>query len=219
MSDIITPQDDCAARIYVELMAEVSDRLNMVMRTQLAEFSNPFFLHLDYMAFEFAMLQLRMVAELIAFACLVAHGDVPEARSKKFREEHSAVVIFKKLALFHADYFPKPVSRVVLASGNMDIQPRPEGAITRQELQSLYTYCLKFLHRGRPAQIFAEERRKYDFDYIRESANKIAWLLDVHIINLVSGRVMLVDMNKDGKVSQEWHIPIPTPRGNAYPRA
>ncbi len=72
----ITSQENEISGIYVNLMAEVRDRLRSLDRSRRPEFSGPMFGE-DYLAAEYGMLQLRMVCELVALGCVVAHGDLP----------------------------------------------------------------------------------------------------------------------------------------------
>lgn len=43
----------------------------------------------DIFADEFCTLQLRMLCEVIALACLVAHGDIPDTHTRRFRDAYS----------------------------------------------------------------------------------------------------------------------------------
>src|SRR5258705_11952667 len=59
---------------------------------------------------EFSYLQLRMVCELIALGCLMAHGDIPA--TKTLRRAWSAEEIFNKLERLHPDFYPPPVEHI-----------------------------------------------------------------------------------------------------------
>ena len=216
----ITPQEDQISGIYVNLMAEIRDRLRSLDRSRRPEFSNPMFGE-EYLAAEYGMLQLRMVCELIALACVVAHGDLPVTRSGKFKNEYSADVILKKLETFHADFFPKPIRSVPARSGVPDLQESVDG-LNKDEMVKLYRYCLDRLHRDRVKNILSGKRRLYDYKYLDESITKLLWLLNEHIIVLSreDGRRAWVQMDAgNGQVRWNWLIlQGPDAPGNA-PRA
>jgi hypothetical protein len=46
---------------------------------------------------EYGFLQLRMLCELIALGCLVAHGDIEETKAPVLQNEYKAGVIVKRL--------------------------------------------------------------------------------------------------------------------------
>jgi len=161
----------------------------------------------EYLAAEYGMLQIRMVCELVALACVVAHGDLPVTRSGKFKDDYSADIIFKKLEDFHADFFPKPVQSVAGRFGGPDLRDRTD-AMTREELIKLYRYCLDRLHRDRVKNILSGRRRLYDYKYLTDSISKLAWLLNEHIIVLSreDGRRAWIQMDVAGKVRWDWLI-------------
>ena len=70
----------------------------------------------DYLAAEYAMLQLRMVCAPIALECVVAHRDLPVPRGGKFKNEYSANAIFTKFGEFHPVFFPNQFNPCMDAS-------------------------------------------------------------------------------------------------------
>lgn len=58
---------------------------------------------------EIAYLQLRMICELIALACLVAHGEVSGVQKADLRKEWNADKIIKKVGSLHPGFYPVPV--------------------------------------------------------------------------------------------------------------
>ena len=154
------------------------------------------------------MLQLRMVCELIGFACVVAHGDVPITRSGKFKKDYSADTIFRKLEDYHSDFFPSPVKQVRTPEGFPDFQDRSD-AMTRKELEKLYHYCHDRLHRGRVGDILAWTPRHYDHPYLWQSIAKLTYLLDEHVITLSreDGVRVWVQMDAgNGKIRWNWML-------------
>lgn len=157
------------------------------------------------------MLQFRMICELIALACIVAHGDVSMTRTGKFKKDYSADLIFKKLEDYHPEFFPRAVNPIPTPAGP-DLRPRTD-AMTKEEMIKLYHHCHDKLHRGRVKDILRGNQRHYDYAYLAESFTKLGWLLDNHVITLCreDGREAWVQMDAGGKVRWQWLI-FPWPR-------
>jgi hypothetical protein len=58
---------------------------------------------------DIGFLELRMICELIALGCLVAHGDIKETRRGKFITKYQADLFVKALSSLHSDFYPKPM--------------------------------------------------------------------------------------------------------------
>jgi hypothetical protein len=57
---------------------------------------------------EYGFLQLRMLCELIALGCLVAHGDIERTTMAALQKEYKAGVIIKRLEKLHPNFYPSP---------------------------------------------------------------------------------------------------------------
>src|SRR5262249_47008743 len=98
-----TQRDLDAARVYASIMEEAKVRalsINTVRQSQLAL---PVFL-----VREFCFLELRMLCELIALGCLVAHGDIDETKSPALQKSYHAGDIVKRLERLHPNFYPVP---------------------------------------------------------------------------------------------------------------
>ena len=79
--------------LYAGMMEEIKLRISSI------EYATSGLLHFHPVIIrEFAYLQLRMICELIALGCLVAHGDVPATKSKMLSKVWQADEILKRLA-------------------------------------------------------------------------------------------------------------------------
>jgi hypothetical protein len=86
---------------------------------------------------EFCFLQLRVICELIAVACLVAHRDI--AFDRKIRKEYLAQKIMDQLERLLSDFFPTPLSFTFVTSKvGVAIDSPKETTLTKAELISLY---------------------------------------------------------------------------------
>jgi hypothetical protein len=76
----VTDGNDPAIRTYCDLMEEIKHRYDALGAAAAGKFAP---LMPDPCALEFCYLQLRLICELIALACLVAHRDIVLPKSKK----------------------------------------------------------------------------------------------------------------------------------------
>jgi hypothetical protein len=184
-----------ASRAYCDLMAEVKRRIDALREMITREF----FQHRPaIVALECCYLQLRMITEGIAQACLTAHGTSPGARSQWMRSRDSADEIMDRLSELHSDFYPIPERQ------NRDPQGRwiggmlrTEGFIKRRELTRLYSTCGNQLHFGS----FDKRRRRKPVNvdaHIRDLNKALAGivgLLQWHTIVTVDPAIQLwVDM-------------------------
>ncbi|MCP3401858.1 hypothetical protein [Bradyrhizobium sp. CCGB20] len=135
-------------------MEEIKNRGEVVRAVVRRRISVP-----PIVSLELAYLQLRMVCELIALACLTAHGDVPETTSKRLTKAYNADQIMKALEHLHPDFHPIPGRQVHDQTGEVvEVIPVDEPHLTKRELQRLYGECGDFLHRGNIEQLMKVRR-------------------------------------------------------------
>ncbi len=89
-----------------------------------------------------------MVCELIALACLVAHGDL--TKSNRLTKTYQADRIVSELEKLHADFFPKPYTMTATISpAGLHLDAVKSGFITKAEFLKLHhEWCGAILHRG-----------------------------------------------------------------------
>ena len=63
-------------------MEEIKRRIDLIQRLVQGQIVIP-----QMAAFEFCYLQLRKICEVFALACLTAHGDIPQVRSKLLQKD------------------------------------------------------------------------------------------------------------------------------------
>ncbi|MGE0282720.1 MAG: hypothetical protein AB7P20_19205 [Rhizobiaceae bacterium] len=141
---------------------------------------------------EFCWLQLRMLCEVIAVGCLVAHGDIALFQPRKVTKETSAEDILKRLSnlrphFFPVAYIPTKKSKPVPHTHIEPMKPEP---LTKDDLLTLYGKTHRHLHRGSLKTIMAldEERpsldTKIDAPMIAKWLDRLKRLLDVHHISI-----------------------------------
>lgn len=176
---MVTPSQKQTLEQYRALMVEAKGRLlciDIVLddKTPLPPLA----------AGEFCYLQLRMLCELIALGCLVAHGEVPGARSSKLQSAWSADHIIAAMGRLHAHFYPRPFTkREVGGEINFDEMPSSE-YLTKKELPKLYALCGNILHRGSLGSLLSDKAAKPNRSEVGMWRYKIGNLLSIHLIEL-----------------------------------
>jgi hypothetical protein len=199
------------ADLYANLMGEIKLRLEVVQRVATGQLAMP-----QTPAFEFCYLQLRKVCEVFALACICAHGDIPEVRSKLLQKAYNADQIIKQLGHLHPDFYPVPGRQEIDQSTGRPVKvvPVTSGFLTKEDLLTLYGECGDHLHRGSIRQLITNSEPKPDFDKIREWVSKIMKFLNHHQIQTTRpDRQLWVMMQSkdDGKVKCSVMMRVPQP--------
>ena len=143
---------------------------------------------------EYCFLQLRMLCELIALGCLIAHGDIEETKSSRVQEAYHAGEIVKRLEKLHPNFYPSP-RNLVFMPGHVHLGDYDREFLTKSELITLYGKCGDALHRGSLRQLLDPKSQvPADFSDIQEWGQKILNLLSVHLISRIGGNFHFVVM-------------------------
>lgn len=155
-------------------LTAISTILTQLKRSELAGF----------VAAESCYLQLRMISELIALTCLLAHDDIEITRTPKMIGLEYPDQILKTLGQLHNDFYPSPVRFVlpdkkspasIKTAPQVIAIPVTESFLTKQDLIDLYGVCGNALHRGSLKSVLAGPKI-LDIDNI-ESWHKRIWSL------------------------------------------
>jgi hypothetical protein len=135
-----------------------------------------------------------MLCELIALACLTAHGDL---ETSKLKEAYEADRIIRRLQQLHSEFYPIGATQV-----RYQVELRRDGFLTKEEAVSLYRKCGVVLHRG---SFNAQASLGYsdaDIEEIRAWKQKIEALLSCHAIFMADERTMVLFVlrNEEGRV-------------------
>jgi len=143
----------------------------------------------DPISVDSAYLQLRMLCELVALACLIAHGDVEAKMNNTQKKQYAADAIFKMLADIHPDFYLHPVECSRTLDGGLHLEPIKKGFLTKTELIALYRYCGEKLHRGSLAKFRSTSPQSHasDLQKISEWLSKFVLLLREHRIASIDG--------------------------------
>ena len=140
------------------------------------------------LAYEVGFLQLRMLCEIIAIGCLMAHGDLPATRTKKLMETWRPHQILAALEKLRAHFFPIPFSgSSINDKGIVIYHHRTEGGLTKQELIHLHGLTGDVLHKGGAINALSFfETRHVDFREIGRWNQKILDLISIHAIPVLA---------------------------------
>jgi len=163
-----------------------------------------------HLAQEFCLLQLRFACELLALACLVAHGDIEETRTPKYRKQWHAAAILDGLERLNAAFFPVPVrqERALLQVEGAHVEgwhfaEVEEPFLKKPDITRLYGQLGEALHRGSVGRL-AQSKARYAgrLEAIHRDANALIKLLSIHRMELVTGEQFICMLKDDsGQVS------------------
>lgn len=133
---------------------------------------------------ELGYLQLRMLCELVALGCLIAHGDLQAFEAKKLHGEYAADRIIKAMERLHPGFYPRPVTSTHTPDG-LHLDPIVSGFLSKEELVELYRECGEHLHRGSAKRIFhaTQPKRPPELEKVFSWGSKFSALLSQHLIS------------------------------------
>lgn len=177
--------------LYANLMDEVKVRIDILSTVANGRGTLP-----PVIIREFCYLQLRMLCELIALSCLVAHGDIAALQSHKIGRAYSADEILERMEKLRPHFYPIPVKQTVTLGTprrfNLDaINPSP---LPKEDLLALYGATHKFVHRGTLKRLLSADipiDLKVNIPEIISWAQKINDLLSSHLIAVNEDHVIL----------------------------
>jgi hypothetical protein len=164
-----TQKQKDAINLYANLMEEVKVRVESINKSLMGSLAVP-----APILREFCFLQLRMICELIALGCLVAHGDIEAAT--KLKGDYAADKIINELKKLHPDFYPKPVKKENDYKNSCHVTDITIGFLTRDELVTLTRKCGMVLHRGALKELLSSKNTvQYDFSDIVSYLKKYAY--------------------------------------------
>ena len=171
-----TARQSEAAKTYAKLLNEARTRILGIDDALIGATALP-----TPLAIEFGYLQLRMLCELVALCCLVAHGDIEAVNARKLQKQYAADFIFKHLEALHQNFYPHPVN-VTTTSTSLHLDRLETGFLSKLELLTLYHECGGRLHRGSIAKFQSSAPRAHDADLsvLRMWRDKVLLLLKEH---------------------------------------
>jgi hypothetical protein len=168
---------------YKDLMREVLFRIEYINTIIEGKSGIP-----HVLASEIAYLQLRMICEIIAIGCLVAHGDLPATHTKKLQETWEPHKILAASQRLRSYFYPISLMSDSLKDGVAVFPIRESGYLTKAELVKLHGLAGQVLHKGSASDVFTLSQIKHvDFREIGAWNQKICDLLSIHTIPILEG--------------------------------
>ena len=179
---------------YIDVMEEIKHRTEVISALHARAINVMYWpTHVESM-----VLQVRMIAELVALASLAANKSIFEQNRKKFEDYWHPKTILKDVESLNPNFYPRPI--VEVPSKNPLIKNKlvdmKNGFMKRDELIQVHRECGKCLHAQNP---FGED---VNYDYYEKMIPKwmerIRKLLNCHEIKLLNGnRFWLVHMQEE----------------------
>jgi len=191
-----------AIEAYCKVMEEIKGRYAALRAACAGQLAMP-----QPCALEFCYLQLRLLCELVALGCLVAHRDIIEvAESRKITKAWQPNVILSELAKLHPQFYPQPSRQILGANGQVEsLELIQDGFLTKQEPLKLHGECGDVLHRGSIKSLLSQEPSRYNFGMVSQACQKIVTLLNHHQIQTIDSDVQYwVSMHGAGDGRIHW---------------
>jgi hypothetical protein len=180
-------------------MEEVKARITCINTAALGKTGLP-----APIAKEFCYLQIRFLCELVALACLVAHGDIAGLQSHKIGRAWSADQILKKMSQLRPHFYPiaiqrdelpRPISGQPINHNVKAVKPSP---LDRDQLLALYGDAHKYIHRGSLKKLLSSKfplDPEFNIPEVIAKAQPISDLLGHHLIAISENKVMVCLLN------------------------
>ena len=204
---------------YSALMSDIKERHRLLTRLLVNPGNLP-----GWAVVELSQLQVRMICEVFAIACLVAHGDVEGTRTGRLVKAYQADLIINALENLHPWFYPRPSKQVAKVTGpaKFDLVPITDQFLTKEELINAYRSSYDFLHAGTLKKLVLDQKPRtlVDPKPTAEWARKLVTLLNHHHISLIDPPGEPIAMGTDGvPVPKRQIIVIMQSANNGQPQA
>jgi hypothetical protein len=204
-----TASDERAMKLYLSIMEEVKLRASSINTA----INLPNGLPVELIR-EYCFLQLRMLCELVALGCLVAHGDI--TNTSAFRRAYRADQILDDLERLHPDFYPYPVLPEITPPsagnpGSVHLNDVTFDFLKKKDLIRLYGKCGDVLHKGNFERLISPRKplpSNYSYQDIQEPGQKLINLLNNHRISRVGREFHLIVLLQAASYGGGVHIAI-----------
>jgi hypothetical protein len=180
--------------LYHHLMIEVKARLLSINTLTNDQRGIP-----SPLVYEYGVLQIRMLCEIIGLACLVAHGDLVVRSKAGLKKAYAPNEIFIELEKLHDDFYPVPMKPMKTQQGwHMD---HYVGAsfFLKSDVANVWARCGDVLHRGSLKKLLKPTNPiQNTFLDLQDWGQRIANLLNNHRIITLDRTQVIVCQLSDG---------------------
>jgi hypothetical protein len=162
---------------YCSLMQDIKIRVDAIQKLAKNRSRIP-----DQVLIECQQLQIRMISETLAIACLFVHGDVEGARSVRLTKAYQADFIINALEKLHPRFYPRPTKQILTDGVPTGIADVEDGFLAKGEMLRSYREAANFLHVGTLNDFLANETASNDHQAVGTWVRKLMGLLNHHCI-------------------------------------
>jgi hypothetical protein len=164
-------------RPYCNLMQDIKIRIDAMQKLAKNRSRVP-----DQVRIECEQLQIRMISETLAIACLFVHGDVEGTRSARLTKAYQADFIMNALEKLHPRFYPRPTKQILTNGVPTGIADVEDGFLTKSEMLKSYREAANFLHVGTLNDFLANETASNDYQAVGIWVRRLTTLLNHHCI-------------------------------------
>ncbi|MGO9774143.1 MAG: hypothetical protein ACLPSW_32220 [Roseiarcus sp.] len=164
---------------YAQLMMDIRTRHQLLREVLVDQRGLPL-----WAAVEFMQLQIRLICETFALACLVAHGDILATRSGKLASTYQADVIMNTMEKLHPHFYPRPINQIIQNGKPVSMTDVKDGFLTKPEMLKSYYETARFVHIGDLKTVLKGKPKPVDLNSMAMWAQKLFVLLNTHQIYL-----------------------------------
>ena len=206
-------------RPYCNLMHDIKTRVDAMQKLAKNRSRLP-----EHVAYECEQLQIRMISETLAIACLLVHGDIEGARSKRLTKAYQADFIINALEQLHPKFYPQPTRQILKNGIPVGLENITNGFLTKGEMLKSYRDAAGHLHVGNLDGFLANEAETSDRQAVKAWVGKLTVLLGHHSIFLAAGPDTWDGREPlrfaDGEIAPRFQIIVQmAPDGQEWPRA
>lgn len=183
-------------QMYLRNMQIIKYRLKALHALLDRGLPDPFSL---YNCIEFCVLQIRKILELIAFSSLASDADIYEKQLQNLKKKWNARLILNDIERIHPQFYPHPIN--IEQGEPIRWLEKEEGFLSREEFETIYDKCGKFLHEASSFKPDADI--EYEYDQVRKMlpdwVTLIEELLLVHYVWLYNEDVFLITLGEQNE--------------------
>lgn len=189
-----TPEQLEMQRIYRGLMVEAKARAMSINALTGDQRTIP-----SPLVYEYGVLQIRMLCEIIGLACLVAHGDLVIKAKADLKKVYAPGAIFVELKKLHDDFYPTPVLPQKVIGGWHFAEYVGGPFLAKDEVTGVWSRCGSVLHRGSLKKLLTSKTPlQNNFADLQDWGQRIMNLLNNHRIITQDGKLAFICMLEDG---------------------
>jgi hypothetical protein len=201
-TEMATKEDFEALETYQALMIEAKARAHSINLLTNDQRGIP-----SPLVREYGFLQVRMLCEIIALGCLVAHGDLVKIAPRKLTKAYQPGEIIAVLERLHDDFFPVPIHPQKTLTGWHMAEPKGGPYLTKSEIGKLWTQCGGILHRGDLKTVLRRRNPiQNDFTDLGVASQKILNLLSKHRMIRSDRKIAFIAFLQDDSVGGDVRV-------------